>query len=114
MSVEKAIAAIEAQQAKEKGRTAPWMVGEQLKELLQHEPEAAELILQDLTTGGMSLRGAETKIKAFADAHKTGTFACVTPAEAEKILREYFGLGERAATAKPKTEGMVIALEDFF
>lgn len=114
MSLEKALEVIKAQQAQEKGRTAPWMVGEQLTELLQHEPEAAELILQDLTTGGMSLRGAEQKIKAFADAHKTGNFACVTPAEAEKILREYFGLAERVAKEKPKPEGKVIALEDFF
>ena len=34
MNVKKAIAAIKAQQAKEKGRTAPWMVGEQLQAMV--------------------------------------------------------------------------------
>ena len=40
----------------------------------------------------MSIQQAEKKIKAYADAHKTGSFACVTPAEAERILREFYGL----------------------
>lgn len=116
--MDKAIAAIEAQQAKEKGRSAPWMVGEQLKDMLRREPESAEIVAQDLTTGGMSLSGAEREIKKYADGHRTGSFACVTPAEAEGILREYFGLGERARGDGPsapggRTEGMV-SLEDFF
>ena len=44
-------------------------------------------------TGG---KQAEKKIKAYADAHKTGSFACVTPVEAERILREFYGLTARA------------------
>ena len=120
MSMERALAAIEAQQAKESGRTAPWMVGEQLREICMREPGSAELIAQDLTTGGMSLRKAEEKIKAYADKHRTGNFACVTPAEAEKIIREYFGLPKAGTQAPPpettpeKTEGKVIDLADFF
>ena len=120
--LQEAVAAIEAQQAKEKGRTAPWMVGEQLKDMLSREPGAAELILADLTSGGMSLRGAEAKIKAHADKNKTGNFACVTPMEAEDILREHFGLPKvesphqsPAATASPRgAAGEVVNLEDFF
>lgn len=114
MSLEKALEAIEAQQAKESGRTAPWMVGEQLREICMREPKSAELIAQDLTTGGMSLREAEKKIKAYADKHRTGSFACVTPAEAEKIIREYFGLpaaGELPAVKPAKGE---IDLAEFF
>ena len=90
--IEEALGAIEEQQAREKGRTASWMAGEQLKDMIRREPEIAELICQDLTAGGMSLDKAEAKIKAYADKHRTGHFACVTPAEAEEILREYFGL----------------------
>ena len=120
--MEKAIRAIEAQQAKVKARSAPWMVGEQLKDMIRREPGIAELIAQDLTAGGMSLTAAEAKINAFADKHRTGNFACVTPGEAEEILREYFGLAkageERIATAPagPRNdEGAgVISLEDFF
>lgn len=120
--MDKAIAAIEEQQGKVKARSAPWMVGEQLKDMIRREPGIGELIAQDLTAGGMSLTAAEAKIKAFADKNKTGNFACVTPAEAEGILREYFGLPkageERIATAPagPRNdEGAgVIDLADFF
>lgn len=90
--MEKAIKAIEEQQGRVKARSAPWMVGKQLKDMVRREPGIAPLIAQDLTAGGMSLEKAEVKIKAFADKHQTGNFACVTPAEAEGILREYFGL----------------------
>ena len=92
--VEKAIAAIEEQQAKVKARSAQWMVGEQLKDICLREPRSAELIAQDLEVEKMSITEAEKKIKAFADSHKTGSFACVTPVEAEKILREFYGLPE--------------------
>ena len=90
--MDKAIAAIEEQQGRVKARSAPWMVGEQLKDMIRREPGIAALIAKDLTAGGMSLEKAEVRIKAFADKHRTGNFACVTPAEAEGILREYFGL----------------------
>ena len=92
--VEKAIAAIEEQQAKVKARSAQWMVGEQLKDICRREPASAELIEQDLQVKEMSIVEAEKKIKAFADRNKTGNFACVTPVEAEKILREFYGLPE--------------------
>lgn len=87
-----AVEKIERQQAKEKGRTAAWMVGEQLKDMARREPESAELLDKDLDIPEMSIQQAEKKIKAYADAHKTGSFACVTPAEAERILREFYGL----------------------
>jgi hypothetical protein len=89
---EQVIQAIEEQQKKLTARSAPWMVGEQLKDICRREPESAELIAQDLQVEAMSLQEAEKKIKAFADAHKTGSFACVTPAESDRILREFYGL----------------------
>lgn len=91
-----AVEKIERQQAKEKGRTAAWMVGEQLKDMARREPESAELLDKDLDIPEMSIQQAEKKIKAYADEHKTGSFACVTPAEAERILREFYGLTARA------------------
>ena len=93
--VEKAIAAIEEQQAKVNARSEQWMVGEQLKDICRHEPGCAELIYQDLQVEKMSITEAEKKIKAFADKNKTGNFACVTPMEADRILREFYGLPER-------------------
>ena len=89
---EQAIALLEAQQAKVKPRSPQWMAGEQLKDTCRMEPKSAELIAQDLANEAMSITAAEKKIKAYADGHKTGNFSCVTPAEAENILREFYGL----------------------
>lgn len=124
----KAIAAIEEQQARVKARSPQWMVGEQLKDICRREPKSAELIAQDLTVKEMSITEAEKKIKAFADKNKTGNFACVTPIEAEKILREFYGLpdsfgeeitesrGEESQETEARNAGVrkVIDLDAFF
>lgn len=96
--VDTAIAMLRKQQAKVLARSAPWMVAEQLIDICRNEPACAELIEKDLANPGMSIVEAEKKIKAFADAHKTGGFACVTPAEADGILRKFYGLPERGAS----------------
>ena len=98
-----AVEKIEKQQTREKGRTAAWMVGEQLKDIARREPESAELLDKDLDIPEMSIQQAEKKIKAYADAHKKGSFACVTPAEAERILREFYGLNTPSVTADAAT-----------
>ena len=115
---EKAIAAIEAQQAKVEDRSPQWLVGEQLKDVCRMEPHSAELIAQDLENEAMSIVEAEKKIKAFADGHKTGNFSCVTPLEADRILREFYSLpaaGEPATAPAPgENVDKVLHLEDFF
>lgn len=105
-----AVEMLREQQAKVQARSAPWMVAEQLVEICRNEPKSAELISQDLTNGSMSIIEAEKKIKAFADAHKTGGFACVTPAEADGILRKFYGLPERgeAQTSGITTDYMAL------
>lgn len=82
---------IEAQQ-KGLEDTAIWMVGEQLKDICSREPDSAKLVAEDLENKDMSLANAEKKIKAYADKHRKGNFACVPPNVAEKILREFYGL----------------------
>ena len=121
-----AIAAITAQQAKVKDRSPQWMVGEQLKDICRAEPASAELILQDLEKEAMSITEAEKKIKAFADGHKTGNCSCGTPAESDRILREFYGLAPRASSVTadavpPSPEGKALSgagdlidLADFF
>lgn len=89
---DRAIQMLLEQQSKVKERSAQWMVAEQLMDICRREPAGAELIAQDLENESMSIVEAEKKIKAFADKHKTGSFACVTPMEAEDILREFYGL----------------------
>ena len=100
---------IRAQQPEQ--RTPVWMVGEQLADIIRHDP-AQEIVSRDLDEKGMSLADCEKKIKAFADAHKTGNFACVIPAEAEKIIREFYGIAELSAASSE--EGVVLNLEDYF
>lgn len=121
--IEEAIRAIEAQQAKVQTRSAAWMVGEQLKDICRREARSAELIAQDLRAAEMSITAAEKQIKAFADKHKTGNFACVTPAEADGILRKFYGLPEpeaamlaaapAAPVSPPAKKGGMVDLLDF-
>ena len=108
-----AIAKIEKQQPKQ--RTAVWMVGEQLKDILRSEPHLAELVNQDLDQKAMSLENCEKKIKAYADKNKTGNFACVIPSEAERIIREFYGLiREEPEKAEKQGHGKLVDLSDFF
>lgn len=106
-----ALELLEAQQSGVEPRSPQWMVGEQLKGIALREPGSAELLAQDLEKEAMSITEAEKKIKAFADGHKTGNFACVTPAEAERILRKFYGLtppeggGDRSFGAKAENDG---------
>ncbi len=114
----KAIQAIEEQQGKVKEHSPQWMVGEQLKDICRREPRSAELIVQDLQVKEMGIVNAEKKIKAFANGHKTGNFACVTPVESDRILREFYGLpsiGALDPVPVPEQAGdKLIRLEDFF
>lgn len=87
-----AIGKLLEQQSRVKERSPHWMVAEQLMDICRAEPESAALLAQDLDVPEMSIVEAEKKIKAFADGHRTGNFACVTPAESDRILREFYGL----------------------
>ena len=108
--LETALGRIKAQQPKE--HTPVWMVGEQLKDMLRANPQWAEMLAQDLEIKEMSLAECEKKIKAYADGHKTGNFACVTPLEAESIIRDFYGLHD--AGPVPAPEDGLLRFEDFF
>lgn len=110
--MEIAVQMLREQQSKVKERSAQWMVAEQLMDICRNEPASAELIAQDLENASMSIVEAEEKIKAFADKHKTGSFSCVTPAEAENILREFYGLPKPGEQKKPHG-AVVLNFEDF-
>ncbi len=100
--MEQAIKLIEAQQKKLPEGSAPWVVGEQLKDICRRESASAQLIAEDLQNESMSIVNAEKRIKAYADKHKVGNFAYVSPQKAEEILREFYGL-PMALTATPST-----------
>ena len=97
--------------------TAPWMVGEQLKDICRREPDVQEIVLQDLAMSGMSLKDCEKQIKAWADKHKSGSCCCVPPNVAEDIIRKFYGLPE-AKTMPEETQeaaptGKVLDLSAF-
>lgn len=111
-----AIEKIRAQQANLEEGTPAWVVGEQLAELCAAEPESERLVDADLENDGMSLIEAEKKIKAWADAHKRGNFAYVSPQKAEEILREFYGLAAASPAGQreqPKQAGKPLNLLDF-
>ena len=116
MSVELAIQRLREQQSRVKARSPQWMVAQQLMDLVRAEPQCGEIIAQDLEVEAMSITEAEKKIKAFADAHKTGNFACVTPEESDRILREFYGLPPRtgAVDGLEPAGGLGLDLADFW
>lgn len=90
--LEQALRLIGEQQDKLKDSPA-FFVGEQLKELLRAEPEHAELVAQDLQNEKMGLAELEKKIAEEARRNKKGNMGFCSPARAEEIIREFYGLG---------------------
>ena len=111
---------ITAQQNQHKKGSAPWCVGEQLKDILRAQPEAADLVAQDLEQKGMGLADCEKKIAAFAKANSQGSVGFCGPADADRIIREFYGLPARredtaapAAAAPAPARRRTIRLADF-
>lgn len=99
---EKCIELIAAQQGADQEANLYWL-GEQLKDIVRGTPGAAELVAADIGQPGMGLADAEKKIKAYADAHKKGSQACVPPHKADEILRTLYGLAARDPAKDPAT-----------
>lgn len=84
-----------------------FMIGEQLKEIAEREPLSAELLERDLEIAEMSLEAAEKRFQKYADEnHGSAKAFCITPAVAEKLLREFYGLPSEQSHApeEKKTE----------
>jgi len=114
---ELAIQRIEQQQKDLKQNSAPWYVGEQLKDICCREPHSAELIAHDLTVADMSIVNAEKKIKEWADKNKSDNCAFVPPPIAEDILRKFYGLkspDDNSAKGQSEGSGISLDLTDFF
>lgn len=92
---------ITAQQATHKQGSAPWCVGEQLKDILRAQPEIAELVANDLDQTGMGLADCEKKIAAFANDHRQGSVGFCGPADSDRIIRAFYGLPEAPAATFP-------------
>ena len=111
-SLQKALELIKAQQEKMKRESAPWCVGEQLSDILRERPEAAETVAADLKNTGMSLADAEKKIAKFARDHRQGNAGFCGPEDADRILREFYGIEKEAEPWNPKKR-KTINIADF-
>ena len=111
MSLQSVIDAITKQQPTQ--RTDVWMVGEQIKDMLRANPHWADMVERDLKNKEQSLEAVAKKIRVLAKKNKTGDFGCVTPAEAEKIIRETYCIPEEGSGPAPVADN-VINLEAFF
>ena len=106
-----AIRLIEEQQQELPKWSPVRMAGEQLKGIASMDPDAAELLAEDLRVKGKGIADAEKQIKKRADEYEKERHAtvkgsgavCVMPWEAEDILREFYGLAPR--TWGPGKEG---------
>ena len=88
-----ALALIDRQQKSLPEHGAAWYVGEQLKEILRREsPAAADLVATDLEQNGMGIADCEKKIAAFASAHRQGNTGFCSSVDAERIIREFYGI----------------------
>lgn len=121
--LENAIEAITQQQSKLQKNSAPFFVGEQLKDILSGTPSTAGIVLQDLKTAGMGIADCEKKIADFASKHRTGSTGCCPPMEADRIIREFYGIPlvgvdlangpDWTANAKPAQKQKKVNLADF-
>lgn len=108
------------QQQKDHENTNVFWVGEHLKDICAADPHCAELVSQDLENKSMSIQNLEKKIKAYADEmHKKNKkdSACTPPREAERIIREFYGLPAAApqlTLIQPEDEKQEEAVPDLF
>lgn len=83
-----------------------WMLGEQLLDIAEREPENRELLTQDLQIKEMSLAAAEANQRKYADSIRKGkNMVCISPKKAEELLRKFYGLHAPSGnTGKPAAE----------
>ena len=103
-----------------KENTPAWMIGQQLIDMIKAEGRIAPIIEEDLKNPDMSLEKCADAMKKHADQIHTktkGHCVCITPAEAEKVIRKFYGLPDPSEEAAPEPEPEkdtgILSLEDF-
>lgn len=113
-NLQKALDLIADQQKALKEGCAAWCVGAQLADILRDTPEIAEIVATDLQREGMKITDAEKKIAAFAKEHQQGGAGFCGPKDADRIIREFYGIAGAGAEDEPKpTKRKAISIADF-
>lgn len=113
----KAIELIQQQQAG-KDNTPAFVIGLHLIDMMKTDSRIEPILEEDLQSGSMGLEMCAAALKKRADEiHRNSRGDCVviTPPEAEKIIRKFYGLPD-PEEAKPEEPGPsatgIIELED--
>ena len=117
----KAIEEIKRQQSGKENSTA-WMIGMQLIDMIKAEPAISQIVEEDLQNPDMSLTKCADAMRKHADeihSKSKGNCVCITPAEAEKVIRKFYGLPDQTERPEPEAEPVqameesILNLEDF-
>ena len=104
-----------------KDNTPAFVIGLHLIDMMKQDGRIASILEEDLQNQDMSLEKCAQKLKEAADAKHRETKSstiCITPPEAEKIIRKFYGLPDPEEEPKerkpeePATLPDIIELED--
>lgn len=115
----KTIGTIERLQSGKEG-TPAYMIGLQLIDMIKADGEIASILEEDLQNPDMGLEKCADALKKHADGihgRTKGNCVCITPMEAEKIIRKFYGLPDPAERKPepqpiPEADSGIISLED--
>ena len=116
----KAIEEIKRQQSGKENSPA-WMIGMQLIDMIKAEPAISTIVEEDLQNPDMSLVKCADAMRKHADeihSKSKGSCICITPAEAETVIRKFYGLPDQTERPEPAAEPVpttedILNLEDF-
>lgn len=107
--------AIQKQVEKEHEYSAVHEAVDDIMYIIGQDESKAKIVLEDLKNG-LTVQGAEKKIKEWADRHRKENSSYCPKHIARDLICEYFGLpkaGEVQQRPKPKSKAKTIHLEDF-
>ena len=93
-------------------------IGEQLKDICRRDPACEAILLEDLQNPAMGLKTADKMLYDWGKKQAKGKGGYgISGRQAEKLLREFYGLPEAGAAAPaaetPRAESMVLDLSSF-
>lgn len=110
----KAIEEIKKQQSGKENSPAR-MIGMQLIDMIKAEPAISGIVEEDLQNPDMSLEKCADAMRKHADekhSKSKGSCICITPAEAETVIRKFYGLPDQAVRQEPAADEPVPAMEE--
>ena len=86
---------LQKQIEKTKKGSLEYCIGQMLLSRCEGDPAAEEIVEKDLATKGTELTACAKKLFDYARAHKQDNCYCMEDEEAEKIIFEFYGIGQK-------------------